>query len=442
MESKFHPSSAGQAKRSLSSELQESPTAKRAKRARSHKRYRSKNENELDGYVKQQDWVSNDNGLGGAPAIRYPAPARGKQADTAHVMKPTEKNQAGPKNEPKKGAIKQEGDTKDTTKSSASPRIEANVRKTRGGMETERVPKKPFNVGNYIPAVAGPSKPTEKKPKREDRELSPLSDCVPRRDLSFKAYPNPPLEFPSSKKAELKEPKGRKEPKEAKPSGLTPIAESLTKKVANGTPSKNSTVGTPSKKTSNSTSTKNTPKDTTPTEPETSPIPASLQVAPAGTKTLKAINKHLKALSTALTNPPNTTNQPQDLTSLLTALAALQTRLEADARRAAVRHEILFCALLKIAAALTTNTEPIDNTIVEAATPRSSGKDKDSAVAAAAGEAKKEARGRQMLQARKTLEQCLRSYSEDMERAVGREGVDEYAGLVAKYAGDLFKTIG
>ena len=60
-------------------------------------------------------------------------------------------------------------------------------------------------------------------------------------------------------------------------------------------------------------------------------------------------------------------------------------------------------------------------------------------------EARKEARDRQVLrmqQARKTMEQCLRIYSEDMEKATTSEEVERYAGLVVKYAGDLFKTLG
>ena len=47
-----------------------------------------------------------------------------------------------------------------------------------------------------------------------------------------------------------------------------------------------------------------------------------------------------------------------------------------------------------------------------------------------------------MQQARKTMEQCLRIYSEDMEKATTSEEVERYAGLVVKYAGDLFKTLG
>jgi hypothetical protein len=47
-----------------------------------------------------------------------------------------------------------------------------------------------------------------------------------------------------------------------------------------------------------------------------------------------------------------------------------------------------------------------------------------------------------MLQSRKTLEQCLAIYTEDMDRAGTREEVVKYGGLAVQYAGDLFKTLG
>lgn len=47
-----------------------------------------------------------------------------------------------------------------------------------------------------------------------------------------------------------------------------------------------------------------------------------------------------------------------------------------------------------------------------------------------------------MRQSRKTLEQCLRTFTEDMNRAGSAEEVEKYGGFCVKYARDLFKTLG
>ncbi|KAK4100436.1 hypothetical protein N658DRAFT_427739 [Parathielavia hyrcaniae] len=51
-------------------------------------------------------------------------------------------------------------------------------------------------------------------------------------------------------------------------------------------------------------------------------------------------------------------------------------------------------------------------------------------------------RVKSMRQARKTLEQCLRTYTEDLNRAGSVEEVARHGGLCVQYAGDLFKTLG
>ncbi|KAH6623757.1 hypothetical protein F5144DRAFT_595869 [Chaetomium tenue] len=61
---------------------------------------------------------------------------------------------------------------------------------------------------------------------------------------------------------------------------------------------------------------------------------------------------------------------------------------------------------------------------------------------AAAAREIREKLSKSMLQSRKTLEQCLAIYTEDMDRAETREEVVKYGGLAVQYAGDLFKTLG
>jgi hypothetical protein len=63
-------------------------------------------------------------------------------------------------------------------------------------------------------------------------------------------------------------------------------------------------------------------------------------------------------------------------------------------------------------------------------------------VAAAASKEARDKMSKSMQQSRKTLEQCLRIYTEDMNRAGSSEEVAKYGGLVVQYAGDLFKTLG
>ncbi len=238
--------------------------------------------------------------------------------------------------------------------------------------------------------------------------------------------------------------------------------------------------------------------DTTPMDLDASPLPSALQT-PAGTKTLKAINKHLKTLTTALaTNPDQASRKEEELSTLRDSITQLQTRLGLDALRASARHTILFNALIKVSSDISAlsnqitehhqqeqerdiqtsidSTDPMmilgSDTATAAATPRGATKDKnkdshDNNTGAGNAtkdnnsntankeqtprkkthqkEARKEARDKRALrmqQARKTMEQCLRIYSEDMEKATTGEEVERYAGLVVKYAGDLFKTLG
>jgi hypothetical protein len=486
MESKFFDSSprAGSAKRGFSDDPQDSPTAKRAKRSRHSKKHRSKGEKDSDGYVEQQDWVSFDNGpapfspiarkqTSHKPLTPFPL----KEAHRAHVQKSAEKAKEL-KNENKKDNAGAKKDVKEGVKQPAaqsSPKTEANARKTRAepGSKNEardtidndhskvsavpapckadpgpkKHPKHAINhASSTVPAVAGPSKPRIHKLALAPKELTPLSDIHPPVDYSFKAFPNPPIiQFPPFKKS--KEPTEPKVP-EPKPTDPVPIDETQ----------KESTAAMD-------------------LDLDTSPIPAAALAAPAGTKTLKAINKHLKALESAATAYPTHLNDA--ITSLRTDIAHLHARLDRDELRASIRHEILFNALVKVSGDVCALNARVDEqqhqqqqqnhmmqqeqdhdgpdgentaattngTAVTSHVGVTNGKDKDKESAIMDREKEREHalkynKTKSMQQARKTLEQCLRIYTEDMNRAGSAEEVGRYGGLCVQYAGDLFKTLG
>ncbi|KAK4034137.1 hypothetical protein C8A01DRAFT_19002 [Parachaetomium inaequale] len=519
MESKFFPSSnAGPAKRGLSDELQESPTAKRAKRAKHGKKRRSKEvkgDKDSDGYVEQKDWVSFDDvPATSSPVARKQSPIMPpvfplKEAHKAHVLKSAEKAKEE-QNEARKAKTKKEA--KDGAKHSTAP-TEANTRKTRAEPEVNGEPKYPINNGiAKIPAVAGPSKPRvhNNKCAYEPRELTPLSDLGPTPDYTFKSYPNPPpLRFPPVIKTS-------KEPKQSKP------AKGAADKVLNGNNTKAPVNGNPSSPSpaspNNSPTThietekKENDKNDEENEPGPAPAPATLELesdpalaAPSGTKTLKAINRHLKALEARLLlthpnpnpnqnqnqnqNPNQSINQTQtiqaqkeEMSALRADLRRLQEQLDRNELRAAVRHEMLFNALVKVAGEVGALGGEVRDQLphglslgqldghghghghrrghgqggdggdgdgdgvdgegtavngVGGGTPRAS-----RAASVAAAREVRDKMSRSMQQSRKTLEQCLRIYTEDMNRAGSREEVAKYGGLVVQYAGDLFKTLG
>jgi hypothetical protein len=197
----------------------------------------------------------------------------------------------------------------------------------------------------------------------------------------------------------------------------------------------------------------------------------SAPATPSGTKTLKAINKHLKALEAKLTTTTTASSSSPDqityeIISLRSTMSQLQTRLECDELRASIRHNMLFNALVKVSTDVgmlsgmiqqvqeqpqvvdgqgqndgadadgSGENNTTNGAIVVNGTPRVS------ASVAAAVTAAKDKRGKAMRQSRKTYEQCLGIYTEDMNRAGDREGVEKYGGLCVQYAGDLFKTLG
>jgi hypothetical protein len=192
---------------------------------------------------------------------------------------------------------------------------------------------------------------------------------------------------------------------------------------------------------------------------------------PSGTKTLKAINKHLKALEAKLTTTTTASSSSPDqityeIISLRSTMSQLQTRLECDELRASIRHNMLFNALVKVSTDVGMLSGMIqqvqEQQQVVDGQGQNDGADADgsgennttngasvvngtprvSASVAAAVTAAKDKRGKAMRQSRKTYEQCLGIYTEDMNRAGDREGVEKYGGLCVQYAGDLFKTLG
>ncbi|KAL2166953.1 hypothetical protein VTG60DRAFT_1911 [Thermothelomyces hinnuleus] len=193
--------------------------------------------------------------------------------------------------------------------------------------------------------------------------------------------------------------------------------------------------------------------------------------APTSTKTLKAINKRLKALETGLaassaSRRPTKKDQSlprKEIVALRTDIARLHDRVGRDELRAAFRHSMLFNSLTKLAGDVGALSGEVALLLAgdrreqaerdhpaEGAAEGGQGAGADIAGAGSAGTPRaavvaRDSRYRltkSMQQSRKTLEQCLRRYTEDMNRAESKDDVVKYGGLVVQYAGDLFKTFG
>src|SRR4051812_17784821 len=104
MESKSFPSST---KRGFSNEIEDSPTAKRARRAKRHKKRHSSGEKDSSPFVKQEDWVPIDNnpnpttpnnstsGTNEYKCARSITPHPRKHGLDADVLESTEKDKEG-----------------------------------------------------------------------------------------------------------------------------------------------------------------------------------------------------------------------------------------------------------------------------------------------------------------------------------------------------------
>ncbi|KAL2133104.1 hypothetical protein VTI74DRAFT_2935 [Chaetomium olivicolor] len=456
MESKFFSSSpaAGPTKRGLDQALRDSPTAKRAKRAKDGKKRRSKGkkDKESDGYVEQHDWVTFDV----SPAASSPIPRKPTFVHpptpfplklALQAMKSVKKEKEA-KSETEADAADANNLANECKTALTNPKTQANTRKARAEPDTKKGPKdanKNYNF-NEAPAIAGPSKPfTNNQAAAElPRDLTPLSDFTPPIDFTFKAFPNPPVVPPTSSSSTGKT--GENTPINA----INPL-DTMNTAITNNN----------GKITTITTSDNNLGLETNPTPLKT----------PAGTKTLKAIKKRLKAFESTLTSYPSEfSNQLQSLHS---NIVQLHERLERNELRAAVRHEMLFNSLVKVAGdvgRLSHEVASLQSQIQHCHhihDDRKQGQEAhdqcgsdtmgaDGEIAAAATatasmvkdtKETKETREKQqrlsasMLQSRKTLEQCLRIYTEDMNRAGTREEVGKFGGLCVQYAGDLFKTL-
>ncbi|KAK4124356.1 hypothetical protein N657DRAFT_689920 [Parathielavia appendiculata] len=468
MESKFSDSSSkiGSTKRGFSDEAQESPTENQAKRAKHNKKRRSKSERDPDGYVEQQDLISFDQTsalfspiahMQKQTPIKPPAPFPFKEAHRAYVQKSAEITKEALGGESKKNvkeSLKQPT-AQDNPKTEANTRkkvrAEPSVNKTANDRvedanskitgvtappKEEHISKKRRKRPNrherpQVPAVAGPSKPkATDKPAPAPKELTPLSDITAPVDYSFKAYPDPP------------------------PVQFLPFTKSRASREA-----QNGNTKAP-----NATPVDDIPKNTiTAIEPNILPIPEAALATPAGTKTLKIINKHLKALEETINGHPSQLNNTCD--ALRADIAKLHERLSRDELRASIRHAIIFNALIKVSCDLCAlngradkhqqqhdehdNDHPTvpDGGETHKSATTAPGKDKDKDREAAIKDkdrldSLKSKKARSIQQARKTLEQCLRIYTEDMNRAASTDEVARYGVLCVQYAGDLFKTLG
>ncbi|KAK4241214.1 hypothetical protein C8A03DRAFT_12520 [Achaetomium macrosporum] len=443
MESKYFDSSplVAPTKRRMPEELTQSPTAKRAKRAKRGRKRRSKDARKSGSYAEQEDWVYfYTSPATGSPIprkqspIEPPAPFPLKLAYKMHTMKSGEEALRTSEEDNEKDGAMSKKDFNETAKNDLfgqdNPKAEANTRKTRAEPDHKRKLKYPtISAYERIPAIAGPSKPrAERKELTEQSacELTPLSDLAPPVDYTFKAFPNPTTtHFTSTKASEESETKN----KEATADGETP----------------------------NGTTKKNDPDD------ETSLIIPACTAQTGTKKDLKFIKTHLKAIEAKL-NDHSPEEVISEIQSLRTDITQLQDRLDRDGLRAAIRHEMLFNALIKVATDVGKLSSQIEAAAAAAAqdqhdefrdehgddastagTPMSKVNQKKRDGIVAGGAAIRDSKDKQKVglrQSRKTLEQCLRIYAEDMDRAGNLEDVKRYGGLCVQYAEDLFKTLG
>lgn len=498
MTSTFLPSSPnsgplGSSKRGFSDELQESPSAKRAKRAKHGRKRRSKevkNGKNPERCWEQKDWLSIDGPWADnliaqkQKQISKPAASLPSKEDLTAYVKSEEDQEKHKKQETKDTGAKgieepQNGTHLPTADDGPKAATITNTCKNRSERKLHKEPKYPIDDGiHQIPAAAGPSESRIiHSPTYASRELTPLSDLPYIPDYTFKAYPNPvpALSPPTVQTSE--EPRRRKR--------TDPAADS---------PSKNSIrASAPSPELPQPNDEERTP--TSPLVQLAIEAAASLKTtkpttetdglaAPAGTKTLKAINKRLKALEASLVAAPPSSlcsssssasgglDKEKDTDRRLEAMAValradvarLQERLDRDEARATIRHEILFNALVKVTGDVCAlggevvwllaqdqrdqRERLVDGNGGSSGTGDGRGGDigasNSTPRAATAGSTRevKDRLSRSMQQSRKTLEQCLRIYTEDMNRADSKEEVAKYGGLVVQYAGDLFKTLG
>ncbi|KAK3291941.1 uncharacterized protein B0H64DRAFT_420151 [Chaetomium fimeti] len=198
------PLHVGPTKRTFDDELQQSPTAKRAKRVRPNRKDRfkePKGDKESNGNVNEKDRMSSDNVSGTGTAwketpIIPPMPSAFERILEAHASKSAENSQ---KSEPKKKVFKKNDVEKNLKKSESRNReVKKNEAKATKDTEnsaewlsaTEAKHQYPFNKGtSEVPAIAGPSKIkiSKKKPANEHKELTPVSNFTPTRDYTFKA---------------------------------------------------------------------------------------------------------------------------------------------------------------------------------------------------------------------------------------------------------------
>ncbi|KAL2151456.1 hypothetical protein VTH82DRAFT_6554 [Thermothelomyces myriococcoides] len=205
-----------------------------------------------------------------------------------------------------------------------------------------------------------------------------------------------------------------------------------------------------------------------------------VSTAPASTKVLRAINKRLKALETGFFADSASKRRPKkyqmiprkEIKALQTDIARLHERLDCEKLRAAFRHSMLFNSLTKLAGDVGVlssqvalllagdwreqaesdnhhNHHPVDSTAdggqgvgAGIAGVGAGATDVSSRAQLAGNSSRVHKLTKNMQRSRKTLEQCLMRYTEDMNRAESREDVVKYGGLVVQYAGDLFKTFG
>ncbi|KAL2163586.1 hypothetical protein VTH06DRAFT_5644 [Thermothelomyces fergusii] len=439
----------GSNKRGFLNHLQESPTARRAKKVKKTRKHRFKNRENTRLEQRKRLMIDNpwehnvvdQNQISDKPS---PALFLREEDETAHALKLEDEDIANRRERSLDivgHGIEHSGNWLQPQTAYGTPRPfdKASSSETRAKYRPDEGPKYPIGDGMYeIPAVPGSSnRGLNRQPAHELRELTPIGGVVPDRGSAFRAHPNQvPTPLPPAVQTP-KEPRGQER---GASTTVSPMSNSRRVEAPFLEPSQASkeehTI--PSSPVEPTAATNTTTMVATMTD--ASPPPAS-------TKVLKAINRRLKALESGLAafsaSTTRTEEKPllpkKEIKALRTDIARLHERLDREELRAAFRHSMLFNSLTKLAGDVGMLSGEVALLLRGCGWEQAEGGDQPTD---GAGQDSRQRTTKNMQQSRKTLEQCLRKYTEDMNRAESKDDVAKYGGLVVKYAGDLFKTFG
>lgn len=389
-------------KRASAEPLEDTPAAKRAKRSKSGKKPRSKEDQGSGADFVQDDWVC----FNKSPATGSPV----QKITPVYPPTPFPLKQASKVNKALKSDEAYEKTDSETRLESVEPKIDVN-----GSLEERKIHENSKAEANTRKTRA------EREFKRDSLETSMIVEPPKLKTEKKKSSVEPPTSNGINPKA----------PASPKTGGFskTDKAQAHDDEDLNGIT-------------------------------EITSSPRGHKTLRAINKNLKALNAKLGG-GGGQSDP----ELIKELQFLRTDMSYLHHRLHRDALRASFRHEIVFNALKKVSTDINKlslqlqgengdqgQNEGAEEAVAAAATPRSAkgkaqkgstkdaaGKDGPRDTAGASSTAAKQSAA--LEQSRKTLERCLNGFHEDMKKADNAEDVNRFGKLCVQYAADLFKTL-